>query len=291
MATVIYPLLVRQFTFLRGPVFYFSDNHYLAQVNETDHGTILRYCPNDYQGLLNSRFRCVYFDADDNVQDDEITTTGQLLAYTLNYFSSLDALDFPFSIALRRVGRRNRATFAPSTTRHLLNTPTNRFRLAQGTGGKDLQKLFSLTKRAAGADPRVKLMIDRFNSALRRDRLEDRIIDLSVALETMVDESTEISFRLSLFLAFVSQQDKATAYEHFKTLYDVRSRIVHGSTHQRRARRAVDDIENRMPEIIKHAKAAMLYFYTYFSQDQPGDWGKHCLGLVLGSEQPIIEGA
>jgi hypothetical protein len=96
MAAVIYPLLLRSFTFLPGPVFYFSNKHYLTHVNEADHGTILRYCPNDYQGLLTSRFRCVYFDADDAINDDQINTNGQLLAFTLNYFPSVDALDFHF---------------------------------------------------------------------------------------------------------------------------------------------------------------------------------------------------
>jgi hypothetical protein len=131
-------------------------------------------------------------------------------------------------------------------------------------------------------------MMDRFNSALRRQRLEDKIIDLSVALETMLDDTAEISFRLSLYLAFVCQQDRQKAYDLFKSLYDARSRIVHGSTHKPKAQRAVEDIEERMPELIRYAKAAMLYFYTYLNQPDPRDWGKHCLGLVLGSEKPIV---
>jgi hypothetical protein len=112
-------------------------------------------------------------------------------------------------------------------------------------------------------------MMDRFNSALRRDRVEDQIIDLSVALETMIDETTEVSFRLSLYLAFASQQDRQTAYDLFKALYDARSRIVHGTSHQPRAQRAIDKIEDHLPDLIKYAKAAMLYFYTYLNQPAP----------------------
>jgi hypothetical protein len=92
MAKIIYPLLARTFKFLGGPVCYFSEKHYLAQINETDFGTILTACPDDYRGVLAGRFRCVYYDADDAISDDKISQNGQLIAFTLNYFSSMDAL-------------------------------------------------------------------------------------------------------------------------------------------------------------------------------------------------------
>jgi hypothetical protein len=177
MTKVIFPLLVHSFTFLRGPVFNFSKDHYLSHVNEADHGTILRFCPNDYQGLLTSRFRCIYFETTPDITDEDIVTNGQLLAYTLNFFSSLDALSFPFSIVIEDAGRRKTATFKMGRRNQLLGASigSQKYRLVDGTGAQDLQKFFHL--------------IDRFNSALRRDRLEDKIIDLSVALETMLDET------------------------------------------------------------------------------------------------------
>lgn len=290
MAKVIFPVLARSFTFLRGPVFNFSDRHYLSHVNETDHGTILRFCPNDYQGPLTSRFRCIYFEADDDISDDTIFANGQLLAYTLNFFSGLDALSFPFSVLIREVGRKKTASFKAGKHNQLPgpSSASQEYRLIEGTAAADLQKVFHLTSLAIAADARVRIMMDRFNSALRRDRLEDKIIDLAVALETMLDETTEISFRLSLYLAFACQQEKEVAYELFKTLYDVRSRIVHGSAHLQRAQRAIGDIEQRMPDILKYSKAAMLYYYTFLSQPPPRDWSKHCLGLVLGSAQPVV---
>ncbi len=104
----------------------------------------------------------------------------------------------------------------------------------------------------------------------------------------MLDDTVEISFRLSLYLAFICQQDKQAAYDLFKSLYDVRSRIVHGSTHQQRAQRAIDDLQGKMPDLIRYPKAAMLYYYNYLNQPEPRDWSKHCLGLVLGSAQSIV---
>jgi hypothetical protein len=167
MARVVFPVLARSFTFLPGPVFNFSDKHYLSHVTETDHGTILRFCPNDYQGLLTSRFRCIYFEADDEVSDDTIFANGQLLAYTLNFFSSLDALSFPFSVVIREAGRRKTATFKAGKHNQLpgSSSASQRYRLIEGTGAADIQKVFHLTSQAIDADSRVRIMMDRFNSA------------------------------------------------------------------------------------------------------------------------------
>jgi hypothetical protein len=145
MTKVIFPLLTRSFTFLPGPVFNFSDRHYLSHVTETDHGTILRFCPNDYQGLLTSRFRCIYFDTDQDVSDEDIVTNGQLLAYTLNCFSSLDALSFPFSIVIQEKSRRKTATFKVGRSTQLPGTTiaSQKYRLIAGTAPKTYRNFFT----------------------------------------------------------------------------------------------------------------------------------------------------
>jgi hypothetical protein len=289
MKTVIYPLLARSFRFLRGPVFYFSEKHYLTSVSELDHGTILRYCPADYQTSLQSRFRCVYHKAPDEITDEQVANVARLLAYSLNCFSHADAIDIPLSIVIERRGARQIASFKSDASGRVPSlSSTLTYRLVGGTGAGDIQKVFSLVSTALQNDKRVSIMIDRFNSSLRREKLEDKIIDLSVALEAMLNETTEIMFRLSLYLAFVSQQDRATAYELFRTLYNVRSRIVHGSQHEPRAQRDLESIVQKMPELLRYSKAAMLYYFNYLNQPEPRDWSKHCLNLVLGSDQPIV---
>jgi hypothetical protein len=289
MAKIIYPLLLRSFTFLRGPVCYFSEKHYLTQITEVDLGTVLTNCPPDYRGALAGRFRCVYYDAEDSISDEQILQHGQLIAFTLNYFSSVDALFFPCAIKIDTSGRRTKASFKFERQSQVLSPPASlRYRLIQGTKAAELQKIFSLAGTALQNAPSVRIMMNRFNSALRREEFEDKIIDLSVALETMLDDTTEISFKLSLYLAFICQQDRATAYELFKTLYDVRSRIVHGSIYRRNAQRGVEDIGQRFPDVVRYSKAAMLYYLSFLNQRPPNEWGRHCLNIVLGSEQQIV---
>jgi hypothetical protein len=166
MAKVIYPIVARSFTFLPGPISYLSDKHYLTHINESDHGTVLRYCPNDYQGLLTSRFRCIYYEADDTVDDSQIGLNGQMASFTLNYFASLDALEFPVAILIKDGSRRRSASFKPPTANRILSAASSeRYQLTRGTTIKDLQKLFSLLTTAASNDPRVKIMMDPTHTA------------------------------------------------------------------------------------------------------------------------------
>jgi hypothetical protein len=288
MTLVIYPLLARTFRFLRGPAFYFSEDHYLTSVSELDHGTIMRYCPAGYQSALQSRFRCVYYKAPEAVSDEGIANIARALSYTLNCFSNSDPIDIPISILIEEGGKKRIAKFRIEPSNQISSRSNLNYRVVDGTLAGDFQKVFSLTTVALQNDKRVPIMLDRFNSSLKREKLEDRIIDLTVALEAMLNESSEIVFRLSLYLAYASQQDRATAYELFRTLYSVRSKIVHGSLHERRAQRDLESINEKMPEIIRYSKAAMLYYFAYLNTPEPRDWSAHCLDLVLGSAQPVV---
>ena len=134
-------------------------------------------------------------------------------------------------------------------------------------------------------------MIDRYNSALGRMRIEDKIIDLSIALETMLAKDTEISFRLSLFLAHMAA-DKASgvevAYKLFRTLYDARSTIVHGGLHNRRSKAQIVEVENDFKRILNFSRACMLYYFAFLENNPPDRWDAHCLGLVLGSTKRAL---
>ncbi len=88
-------------------------------------------------------------------------------------------------------------------------------------------------------DKFLKVAIDRFNFALDRTNLEDKIIDLSISLEAMYlsgigneEERGNISYRFALHGARLLGLDLATRapiFHDLKAVYRVRSRIVHGA--------------------------------------------------------------
>ena len=74
--------------------------------------------------------------------------------------------------------------------------------------------------------------LTRFNSTYAKKTNEDRIIDLSIAFESLFDINRELSFRLSLYLGNLIGDNKAVRKEirnFFNLAYKFRSQIVHGS--------------------------------------------------------------
>lgn len=80
-----------------------------------------------------------------------------------------------------------------------------------------------------------KTAIGRFNFAYGRNKDEDRLIDLMIALESLFfkeEERSELGYRISLRTAvFLENEpaDRNTIYKTMREAYYLRSRIVHGS--------------------------------------------------------------
>ena len=83
----------------------------------------------------------------------------------------------------------------------------------------------------------LELALGRLVSSARRNRsrfwLEDRILDVAVALEMMFDlRGGELSYKLSVRAAHLlvdGPEDRLEVYKAAKCFYNVRSRIVHGN--------------------------------------------------------------
>jgi hypothetical protein len=108
----------------------------------------------------------------------------------------------------------------------------------------DLQTVCDLFERVQALesrdnDPNLATALHHFNQSYERSRAEDRLIDLTVALEAslLANESEELKFRLTLrgvaLLTHArspfaeSEQARAHLREFFRALYDARSLIVH----------------------------------------------------------------
>ncbi len=75
--------------------------------------------------------------------------------------------------------------------------------------------------------------MERFRQLYERDKSEDRLIDLFVALESLFGINQELKYRLSINLASYLHSTGNKRREAFKKIgeaYNLRSKIVHGST-------------------------------------------------------------
>jgi hypothetical protein len=286
MTTVIYPLIASTFRFVPGPVGYLSDIDFVRRINRADFDLLVHRLPTEYIGLLDSPFKCFYFMPEQSaVREEEIFSRAGLIAFTLNYFAAHDALEFPCAIVLQRRRRGTDIRFHTQPSASSVSWKS-KYRLRARTTLADLRRFFLLVHDAETKSPRVRVMVDRFNSALRRERIEDKIIDLSIALETMLEEGSEISFRLSLLLAHMAAEqrsDMPDRFKAFRTLYDARSKIVHGGLHSPKSRRVVAAVAADFDNILRFSKICMLYYFSFVETNSPASWNEHSTDLLLGS--------
>jgi hypothetical protein len=103
-------------------------------------------------------------------------------------------------------------------------------------------------------DKRFGVAIRRLASGVEKRNKEDRLVDYMVGLGTLFlpDGNTELSFRLSLRVAFLLRQEKEqrkVAFKFLRDMYSLRSQIVHGNS-QKLTDEQVIGIEGMLRESI-----------------------------------------
>ena len=118
-----------------------------------------------------------------------------------------------------------RSLFEPSFRTGLTATPYE-------LESKDLDEVCTLANGIQKADDGLQIAIGRFNQAYERRRsIEDKLIDLTIALESTLlsDVQDELKYRLSVRCAALLSDECDPIQTHFiaKKVYDARSQVVH----------------------------------------------------------------
>jgi hypothetical protein len=118
-------------------------------------------------------------------------------------------------------------------------------------------------RQATDVPNNVRLAVRRFESVYRRGlgQREDRIIDELIALEALAGSGTELRFRLAFRISslLASDDDERLAlFDAMKRYYDLRSKIVHGSSLKPDERAFVND-DAELRDIVRRVVRAVIY--------------------------------
>src|SRR5579864_3682092 len=117
----------------------------------------------------------------------------------------------------------------------------------------DAAPLLELLASLRGASQHLDVGLGRFNQSYSRETGEDRIIDLTIALESLLlaDASDELKYRLALRGAalLVKDRDPREVNALLLALYDVRSAIVHEGKHLYEPNKAFKTLGTSVPGV------------------------------------------
>ncbi len=274
---IVIPLLHECSLLANAPVTFGA--HGSARALSNEHlGCLVKNRTNISQ-LQKPNVKCLVMTEQDTVHSKaEIERFSLVSSFCLNIFSHAGHISFDRFYAIKKVksyqlhssGELTITSF-PSREKYVLDkrkTP------------QDISALYDETIRALVAKPKLSLSIRRFNAAMARSGQEDKLIDMTICLESIFDQSSEISFRFSLYNAILAEPDAARREETFavlRSLYTKRSELVHGS-------KEFDQnwFTQNWPRVVQIAKLALLNKIDFLKDNNATDWQAHLQKLALG---------
>lgn len=200
-------------------------------------------------------------------------------AFSLNVYSEEQAISVDSAYVIRSL--RKRTVHERRDLPHHHHGKKGPFKIPKGTDFSATETLFSSVQAALAKHKPLALTLSRFNSSLGRVSSQDRLIDLCIALESVFQSQTEITFQFSLFNSLLAETDPAkrhTIFKLLKKLYGQRSKLVHGS-------KELDQewFDEAWPSLVAIAKAAILRKVDFLAQHDHDAWKDHLEQLALGT--------
>jgi hypothetical protein len=122
------------------------------------------------------------------------------------------------------------------------------------------------------AKDKLHITTDRFVRYSRQSTSPDALVDLCICLESLIDSQSEISFRFATTLAKVTGDEKAEQISDLLSdLYDLRSKVVHGSDSSKAHKR----IEPNIATVRLAARSILTTYVLFMTAHTKDEWKKH----------------
>jgi Apea-like HEPN len=262
---------------------YLSDSIYIREILGDDFGSIYKENQELYTPILSAKSTCLYIDEDfDGSPETLARSVATQVQYVLKTFAAQPILVSHCAL-LDISGDEPRL----AQMIELLSTPFAEIKpciLREDATEKELHEWFTVVRTAVNNHDPVHITLSRFNSSLLRSDPLDKIIDLTVAMESLIRSAFEIKFKFALFNSLLSEPNSNKRFERFEllqTLYDARSSVVHGDI-TKGAQKKIDQVLERFDQIVAAGQAAINYYLLYLFDKPPAKWSEHLEKLALG---------
>jgi len=157
-----------------------------------------------------------------------------------------------------------------------------RYRIRRGIHQREIQALYGMAISALKRSPEIEITLRRFHSALLKGNSHDKLIDLTISLESLVPGGGEFRFRFPYYLSLLIEKDiseRKRVFNDLCNLYDVRSALVHGSPDRGPS---IDQAINNWDRLVTFAKHCVLYRLQFECEVIDTKWKDHLIDLSYG---------
>lgn len=204
-----------------------------------------------------------------------IKSTNILDHYTTIAEFSLSLLSFEGRIRFSIVAQFSNRQFTSITNIFPIDTNTQNLTFRPSITGTAVAQWILVCLKAdknAGMK-RTRITAARYLRALDANQVEDKLLDLTISLESILAAQTEISFRFGICLSKVADlkgmQGVNTA-KLLSRLYDVRSKITHGDPN---VSNILAKLTPSLEDIYTFVRKILVIYMLFLSEKTYDEWG------------------
>lgn len=274
-----------------GTIWVMHQSVTLMQINPTDWGPLTAHLPRDLYELTDRDTGCFYITLPSNwteipesIRESKVNRWATMIRFSLHRFMTDTSgplqLTFAVEINDEKFSKLYHLTTVDSSYSPVMKT----FILPREEKRATINTYFAALLDASNKLTTL-IAYERFNSSLFRVSLEDKLIDCTISAESLIGATTELSYKFSLFLSFVAGQDaslRTYAFSLLKSMYDARSKLVHGDP---KANDKLKSVTSSWPDTLKVILGCLDYYIIHHAQlsSAKSDWIEHLSSLVIGT--------
>lgn len=291
---LLLPLLNRDINIFEGPTLYLSDKVSIEIISTEDYDIILSYAPDEYKSLFSMKSICIKVEGvDEDKCVDIARVEGTKIAFLLNYFKGAQPIAISFAAQITKSHEiiLERIIELPFVS-DVRFQRDNDYHIRNNVPREYISQFYQVISKVHEKHPGILMTLDRFNSALYRTVPYDKIIDITISLESLISGTTELRHRFSLYNAWIAEQDlknRKRCFDLLRSVYDARSAIVHGTLMtEKEHEKKINSVLKNWDDITRVAGKVIAYHLLYLYANDIKKWYQHQVKLALGIEKRII---
>jgi len=291
---LLVPLLNDSVTTFKGPTWFLSEDISIESIAPEDFGIIFSAAPDQYKAILLAKTKCIRIENVDPISGSDIARCeSSKIAFLLNYFKTMHPIVLLFAVQItkKHKARIDKIIDLPAISDTHMQRK-KKYHIRSDTRRDYISQFYKVLNVVHSKHPGILLTLDRFNSALLRTEPCDKIIDITISLESLISGTSELRNRFSLYNSWTAEPDttkRKKTFELLMSLYDARSSIVHGTDMSTKTYgKTIQPLLDRWNDIISITERVLGYYIFFVYSKGLESWDQHLENLALGLDKRIV---